>query len=138
MQENGYAVFGVANAKMSFSNVCFIDNEFVGSGVVVLEGSIDDFTSSDVTGPVDPNLECSYASIGFSSCVDYDTSTCATSNPSDGTAPTVPVPNVVPSSAPIASAPDAAPTNEGKTSGCFPTQTKISLLLLLISVVLAL
>ena len=116
---------------MTFSNVCFTDNEFVGSGVVVVEGSIDDFTSSNVTGTVDLTLDCPYASIGFTSCVDYDSDTCSASNPSDSTDTPVPVPVVM---APVS---DAAPTI-GEKSGCIPSQIKVSLVLLTMSVVLAL
>lgn len=118
---------------MTFSNVCFTDNEFIGSGVVVIEGTIDDFTSANVTGTFDPNLECQFASIGFASCVDYDSDTCSASDPSDGTDPSIPVPG----SSPLASA-SVAPTIEDKKSGCFPIQTKISFFVLMVSVVLAL
>jgi hypothetical protein len=133
LQGNGFAVSGVAKAKMTFSDVCFTDNELIGSGVVVIEGSIEDFTSSNVSGTVDPTLECPFASIGFGSCVDYDSDTCSASNPSDVTNPSVPSPT--PASAPVAA---TAPTLEGNTSDSFPIRTTISFVLLLVSVVLAL
>lgn len=125
----------MANAKVSISDVCFIDNEFTGSGVVIVEGSMDDLISSNVTGDIDPNLECSYASIGFSSCVDYDSDTCSASNPAGPS-----VPNVVPVSSPSAPSPmaAAAPTIDDSTSGCFSIHTKVSLVLLLVSVFVAL
>jgi hypothetical protein len=130
LQGNGFAVSGVANAKMSFSNVCFTNNEFIGSGVVVVEGSIDDFSSSNVSGTVDPNLNCPYASIGFSSCVEYDSDTCFAPDP------------YVPVTDPLVSAPvenaDASIEDNTGTSDCFSIRTKVSLVLLLVSVVLAL
>ena len=115
---------------MILSDVCFLDNEFVGSGAVVAEGSIDDLTSSNVFGTVDPALECPYASIGFATCVDYDSDTCSASNPYYVRDPSAPA-SVPPFAA-------ASPTIEDKTSGYFPIQTKISLVLLLTSVVLIL
>ena len=124
---------------MILSDVCFTDNDFIGSGVVVVEGSIDDLTSSNVFGTVDPALKCPYASIGLVSCVDYDSDTCSASNTFDGMDPPVPI------NAPITYAPAyvavaaAAPTViEDKKSGCFPIQSQISFVLLLVSVVLAL
>lgn len=210
-QGNGFAVSSVANAKMTFSDVCFTNNEFLGSGVVIAEGSIDDLTSSNVFGTVDPALNCPYASIGFATCVDYDSFTCSASNSyyvPDLSAPTsaplvfVTVPTIAPTykltttfptyklttsfptyeltttfptgtpmklpiqkTSIVPTVPTISPTYElttifrptrtpttspiqkistrrshlfKKTSGCFPVQTKISLVLLLASAVLAL
>ena len=114
---------------MILSDVCFTDNDFIGSGVVVVEGSIDDLTSSNVFGTVDPALKCPYASIGLVSCVDYDSDTCSASNPYYvlGTS--------APASVPLNS---FYPTIEDKASDCFHVQTKFSIVLFLASLVFSL
>ena len=98
---------------MILSDVCFTDNDFIGSGVIVVEGSIDDLTSSNVFGTVDPALKCPYASIGLVSCVDYDRDTCSASN-------------------------SFYPTIEDKASDCFHIKTKLSMVLFFASVILSL
>lgn len=117
---------------MTFSNVCFSDNEFIGSGVVVVEGSSEDFFSSGVTGTIDPTLDCAYASIGFDSCVEYDSDSCSASNPSE---PNVAAPSAAPVPVPVAA---AAPTIEGKTSSGFSSDMGFPLFVLLLSVIVAL
>ena len=76
---------------MTFSNNCFTDNKFIGRGVVIVEGSSEDFVSSGVTGTIDPSLACSYASIGYNTCANYDTNWCSALIPANETAPPVPI-----------------------------------------------
>jgi hypothetical protein len=75
-QGNGFAISSVEGAKINITNVCFIDNNFVGEGVVVVQGSTNDLVSTNVFGMVDPELTCPFASTGDDTCVDYDSASC--------------------------------------------------------------
>lgn len=58
-----------------------MDNEFVGSGVIVVEGTAADLVETkNVYGDNVPGLECQFASIGFKTCVEYDRTTCSASS----------------------------------------------------------
>lgn len=125
---------------MTISNTCFTDNEFIGSGVVVMEGTLDYFFSSDVTGTIDPTLECSYASIGFESCVEYDRDTCSASDPEIPTDTNIVSPAAGPVSVTVLAGPvaAAAPTNNGTTSSGVSIHTGLSLFVFLMSVIVVL
>lgn len=74
VQVNGYALSAVAGAPITVTDTCFIDNNFVGDGVV-LAGSMDTFTHSNVYGTSDSGLKCPFAMVD-EECVEYSSTSC--------------------------------------------------------------
>lgn len=64
----------VADTQITITDTCFIDNNFVGEGVILL-GSMDTFTHSNVYGTSDSGLECPFAMVE-GDCLEYSSASC--------------------------------------------------------------
>lgn len=71
---DGWAIFVAAGATLTLEDNCFINNDFVGKGVVIadLEGAV---TSSGNFGSPDDGLDCEFLAQG-SSCTGYEEDDC--------------------------------------------------------------
>ena len=129
---NGFAVGSIAGAKVSFRDTCFMDNEFIGSGVVVVEGTAADLVeTTNVYGDNVPELECQFASIGFKTCVEFDRTTCSASSAFHQAVEGAPV------AAPVSVTPLTG-NNTVPTSGSYSIQMGLSIAVSLVSLVFAL
>ena len=64
---------------MNVVDSCFIDNDFVGKGTIVMESSTSShFNESNNYGTPDDGLTCSFASVG-ESCVPFSSTKCSLS-----------------------------------------------------------
>jgi len=61
---------------ISVKNSCFVDNDFVGEGAVIVQQEEDIIESSGNYGTFDDGLKCQFISIGGTTCRDYDSDVC--------------------------------------------------------------
>jgi hypothetical protein len=73
-QADSWAVYIGDGSTLNMTNTCFIDNVFVGKGVVVAESS-DGFRESNSSGTATEGLTCQFASVD-DVCVPYSSNTC--------------------------------------------------------------
>jgi len=81
-------------ATLDITNSCFVDNDFVGPGAVILQQKEDLIHTSGNYGTADAGLTCDFLSIA-GECQDFESSTCL---PDPSLSMNVPSPSNVPSS----------------------------------------
>jgi hypothetical protein len=74
LQANGYAIIVGLDATLSISDSCFINNNFVGDGIIIAE-EMDDVSFSNTYGTADDELTCPFAMID-GDCVPFSSSSC--------------------------------------------------------------
>jgi hypothetical protein len=74
LQANGFAISVGLDATLSISDSCFINNNFVGDGLIIAE-EMDDFSHSNIYGTTDDELTCPFAMID-GDCVPFSSSSC--------------------------------------------------------------
>jgi hypothetical protein len=78
LQANGYAITVGLDATLSISDSCFINNNFVGDGIVLAQ-EMDDFSHSNIYGTTDDELTCAFAMIA-GDCVPFSSRSCTANN----------------------------------------------------------
>jgi hypothetical protein len=73
-QANGYAVYVGLDATLSISDSCFINNNFVGDGIILAQ-EMDDVSFNNTYGTEDDELTCAFAMID-GECVPFTSSSC--------------------------------------------------------------
>jgi hypothetical protein len=74
LQANGYAITVGLDATLSISDSCFINNNFVGDGIILAQ-EMDDVSHSNIYGTADDELTCAFAMIA-GDCVPFSSSSC--------------------------------------------------------------
>jgi len=87
-QRTSYAINVALGATLSVKNSCFVDNDFVGEGAVIVQQEEDILESSGNYGTFDDDLKCQFISIIGTNCRDYDSDVCVTGYPTSTAEPT--------------------------------------------------
>lgn len=79
MQGDGYAIQVVANSTIVIRNSCFIDNSFVGRGIVLLDTQESLVGESNNYGTSNGNVECEFISArssGNGTWIEFSSTAC--------------------------------------------------------------
>lgn len=75
----GYAIVTQANSRLIMKNNCFLHNDFLGNGTVVLYGEDGLKRSRRNFGTMDDDLVCQYINLGDDTCKSYESHVCKSS-----------------------------------------------------------
>jgi hypothetical protein len=74
-QGDSFAIQVVNGSTLVITNSCFLGNNFVGRGVVLVDGP-EILTESGNYGTFDTNLDCQFVNVGDASCIEFSSPTC--------------------------------------------------------------
>ena len=121
MQGTSYAINIALGGTLEVTDTCFVDNDFVGPGAVILQQEQDLVRSSGNYGTFDAGLTCQFASIA-GVCRPYESDSCIAD-------PTLSGGQAAQS---VTTAPTLAPTSAGRrvvVTGLFGVTALLALLL---------
>ena len=147
IQGESYAIRIMPGTTFELTNSCFINNDFVGPGAVILSNPEDLLDHSGNFGTLDTGLECQFIAIGDTECIEYESPdvcvadptlsisqapppTLATPMPIQGQAPSPPfatptqVPDVVSTPLPSPAPSVDCSTEEMVFGSCFATESE--------------
>lgn len=79
MQPDSWAIYVAEGSTLKVIDSCFVDNNFVGKGAVIVESTTaDQFSETGNSGTLDEGLACPFASFG-GTCVPFSSKKCGDS-----------------------------------------------------------
>jgi hypothetical protein len=119
LQGFSYAIRMHSGSTLVLTDTCFVDNNFVGDGtVVVVDKEV--FIGSGNYGTMDDGLKCQFLSLN-GTCVEYDSNTCVPDPSLTTTDTKAPAVAVTPTSAPTANVTDTKAPAVAATPTSAPT-----------------